>query len=685
MTNYRDSHSSSTLGASPGTPDSPIPASTLNHLSHSYSRNSESTMSSRTDRSSSGLSAGCTSQLLSREESLNQTIALMSIRDELSPSPTNDRRLRTKPQETTGTENRFAPLRGHSSDDVAREWIDHSGSVKDEDEMPLAPDKNSDQESDAEQETVESEDEAPIPQEDRIRGEPQACLFVASLAAVRTDAQLVESVTDHFQKWGTLMNVKVLKDWMQRPYSFVQFENIEDAQRAMVEAQNTIVDGRHIRIEQARVNRTLFILRFSRGTTEQDLIDALEQYGPVEDVSIFHDLRPASRHKRYAFAKFAYRDDAIKAYIALRPISHWTIEWAPNLSSQNQIEKESVFVGQLNPDLATEALIRERFQDYGSIKNIHLVKRNKVGAGRATAFAFIEFDSEQAARRAIDHENNTQFLETTIRVQHRETSEYRVQRQNAAMQAARNLVDVPDMPRAPGAPAGPQGHGYGHGYPSSRGLSVGRPMYYSPYYGYPGMLMPPHGFYGPPPPQPATMMSQPVVPASGSPSSTEAGQPYYPAHGVYNQQRIQQGPEQYGSSRDSGQGQRGVGNYDYPGSDYGQGPEGMYYPPPLPPGLGGPGSMYSMYEQHTPSGAPPVSGLSAAGTHGSPHPPVPAPVWYAPPMTGGSGMARRPGLLEVSAVVPLRYASGAQNRGGLESSSPSSRASDTRGPARKSN
>lgn len=37
----------------------------------------------------------------------------------------------------------------------------------------------------------------------------------------------------------------------------------------MVEAQNTIVDGRHIRIEQARVNRTLFILRFSRGTTEQ--------------------------------------------------------------------------------------------------------------------------------------------------------------------------------------------------------------------------------------------------------------------------------------------------------------------------------------------------------------------------------------------------------------------------------
>lgn len=66
-------------------------------------------------------------------------------------------------------------------------------------------------------------------------------------------------------------------------------------------------------------------------------------------------------------------------------------------------------MGQLNPDQATEALLHERFQDYGNIKNIHLVKRNKMDAGRTTAFAFIEFDSEQAARRAIDHEVSTMF------------------------------------------------------------------------------------------------------------------------------------------------------------------------------------------------------------------------------------------------------------------------------------
>ncbi|KAF9134303.1 hypothetical protein BGW39_007472 [Mortierella sp. 14UC] len=657
--------------------------------SRSYSRNSESSMGMRTDRNTNNThSASRPTRPLSREELLSQTVARMSIREELSSSSAStDRRLRPK-QDISTSENRYAPLRGHSLDDSAPhsgscEWIEHSRSVKDEEEDQSVLDKESDPDTDVERETEGTDDEASITQDEKPKGDPQACLFVASLAATRTDSQLVESVTEHFQKWGVLMNVKVLKDWMQRPYSFVQFENVEDAQRAMIEAQNTIVDGRHIRIEQARVNRTLFILRFSRGTTEQDLIDALEQYGPVEDVSIFHDPRPTSKHKRYAFAKFAYRDDAIKAYVALRANSKWTVEWAPNLSNQNQIEKESVFVGQLNPDLVTEAVLHDRFQDYGTIKNIHLVKRNnKLGAGRTTAFAFIEYDSENAARRAIDHENNTEFLDTTIRVQHRETSEYRVQRQNAAMQAARNLIDVPDMPRAPGAPVGPQGHGYGHGYQSYRGPGVGRPIYYPPYYGYPGMPMAPHGYYGPPPPlQPATMMSQPGGAPRGPPASSEGNQPYYHGPGMYNPQNNQS--EQYGSNQDNRQGQRSS-SYDYSG--YGQGPEGMYYPPPLPPG-----SMYGMYE-HSPSGAPPTSGSPAPGSHGGaplpPHPPAPGagPVWYAPaPMTGGGGgnMARRPGLLEVSAVVPPRYGSGPQSHG--PESSTALRSGDSRGPARKTN
>lgn len=38
------------------------------------------------------------------------------------------------------------------------------------------------------------------------------------------DSELNKSVFEEFKQWGRLLNVKVLRDWMGRPYGFVQFE-----------------------------------------------------------------------------------------------------------------------------------------------------------------------------------------------------------------------------------------------------------------------------------------------------------------------------------------------------------------------------------------------------------------------------------------------------------------------------
>ena len=55
------------------------------------------------------------------------------------------------------------------------------------------------------------------------------------------------------------MNVKVLKDWANRPFSFVQFTTSQEASYALQRAQKATLDGRMIRVERARVNRTLYI------------------------------------------------------------------------------------------------------------------------------------------------------------------------------------------------------------------------------------------------------------------------------------------------------------------------------------------------------------------------------------------------------------------------------------------
>jgi hypothetical protein len=38
------------------------------------------------------------------------------------------------------------------------------------------------------------------------------------------DEELHTSVYNHFKRWGSLLGVKVLNDWLKRPYAFVQYE-----------------------------------------------------------------------------------------------------------------------------------------------------------------------------------------------------------------------------------------------------------------------------------------------------------------------------------------------------------------------------------------------------------------------------------------------------------------------------
>jgi len=110
----------------------------------------------------------------------------MVVEDSSSLS-TPENRTRPKSQELGSPSKRLgtpSPHHDHNLDDIAprggsREWSDHPLSVKDEQEKPPVPERDSDAGSDFDRQTEETDDEAPIPQDERARGEPQACLFVA--------------------------------------------------------------------------------------------------------------------------------------------------------------------------------------------------------------------------------------------------------------------------------------------------------------------------------------------------------------------------------------------------------------------------------------------------------------------------------------------------------------------------
>jgi hypothetical protein len=75
------------------------------------------------------------------------------------------------------------------------------------------------------------------------RGEPEACIFVASLSSKRTDRELHRDVIDHFSQWGKVLSAKVSRDSMGRPFSFVQFEVLHFYLRSEFADQDDLRDG----------------------------------------------------------------------------------------------------------------------------------------------------------------------------------------------------------------------------------------------------------------------------------------------------------------------------------------------------------------------------------------------------------------------------------------------------------
>ncbi|KAJ3163074.1 hypothetical protein HDU86_002243 [Geranomyces michiganensis] len=326
--------------------------------------------------------------------------------------------------------------------------------------------------------------------EKRTRGEkghPQACLFVASLSSARSDIDLNLAVTLHFQQWGTLLNVKVLKDWMNRPYAFVQFKDTRDARRALFEAHNTILHGRYIRVEQARVNRTLFVAKFTKTIGEMrdpseiklHLLRILESYGPIEDLTVLQNYQ-TGRSKGCGFVKFCYREDAIKAFMGLRTHFKWVAEWAANLDRGNvDVDHTSIFIGQLNPSEITAEMLEERFGQYGQIISLQLVNRYPEGPGTRPAFAFIKYNDEEDAGEAVRNENSKVWLGQAIRVQYRETGDFRMQRPAFGQDliaggpgffpAQRGLQPLPSsILTARGQKMVPYAAGAGHTFPTAK-------------------------------------------------------------------------------------------------------------------------------------------------------------------------------------------------------------------------
>ena len=267
-----------------------------------------------------------------------------------------------------------------------------------------------------------------------VRGRPSACVFVASLCSNMSDDALCVSVTDHFKQWGTLATVKVLRDTCNRPYAFVQYTTDSDSKLAIEKGHNSVLDGRNIRCEAAKVNRTLFVS--SKSFLSKSIIrDRLSNFGEIEELlpstskgELYNSGVDTRGYKNW-FCKFTYRDDAIRAYANLTEEGIYKVDWTQNIDKSNaprninepeqdslkvKFDKYSIFVGQLSLEVSEDQL-SQRFERHGEILDLNLIKRTN------NTFAFIKFKRESSAAGAVERENHSMFCGKTMHVQYRET------------------------------------------------------------------------------------------------------------------------------------------------------------------------------------------------------------------------------------------------------------------------
>jgi RNA recognition motif-containing protein len=308
------------------------------------------------------------------------------------------------------------------------------------------------------------------------KGPPQACLFVANLQPPEVGE---ERIREHFGQFGEVLKVKLIKDRSSRPYAFVQFSDVDDATEAL--KSNKLFDGKRLRVERAKVNRTLFIAKLSRNTTNSGLREQAQKFGPVESVTIIKNHQ-TNKSKGCGFVKYSYREDAMDAFVGLKNVNHkWVVEWATSTNDPDTlgVDKYNIFIGGLNPDEVTKEAIEAKFVEYGEIESASVINKED-GAdgseeppspGPRSAFAFVRYTDPSSSAAAIEAENGVEWLGRRIRVQYCESAEMK----NKRRQTKYAQQTQPQPPYAPPPLPVPPPHQFYGAHPSAQSLEPPRP------------------------------------------------------------------------------------------------------------------------------------------------------------------------------------------------------------------
>eukprot|EP01114_Cavostelium_apophysatum_P004040 TRINITY_DN1417_c0_g1_i1.p1 TRINITY_DN1417_c0_g1~~TRINITY_DN1417_c0_g1_i1.p1 ORF type:complete len:601 (-),score=181.12 TRINITY_DN1417_c0_g1_i1:78-1880(-) len=250
-----------------------------------------------------------------------------------------------------------------------------------------------------------------------------ASLYVGDLNSDITETQLF----DIFKQAGPVASIRVCRDAVTRRslgYAYVNYHSAEDAERALDLLNYKDIKGRPCRIMWSQRDPLLrrnhigniFIKNLHKSVDNKALYDTFASFGNILSCKVSTDEHGNS--KGYGFIHYDTQEAADKAVAVVngKLLSGKKCFVGPFVPRKQRSQDEmnskwtNIYVKYLDKSVDDQKL-REMFEKYGAITSAVVMTDDK---GESKGFAFINFENNDEAQKAIDDLNGKELDGKTL-------------------------------------------------------------------------------------------------------------------------------------------------------------------------------------------------------------------------------------------------------------------------------
>lgn len=238
----------------------------------------------------------------------------------------------------------------------------------------------------------------------------------ASLYVGDLHPEITENVLfDLFNRVGPVASIRVCRDSITRRslgYAYVNFHNVQDAERALDTMNFSDITGRPCRIMWSQRDPSLrktglgnvFVRNLAASVDHKGLYDTFSVFGNILSCKVAQDDKGNS--KRYGYVHFETAEAAIDAIQKLDgmfiddvkvSVSHFVRR--QDRASQNNWT--NLYLKQF-PVTWSEDKLREVFSQYGKVLSVAISKDME---GKSKGFGFVNLDTHENASKAVAEQN----------------------------------------------------------------------------------------------------------------------------------------------------------------------------------------------------------------------------------------------------------------------------------------